>query len=219
MELWLDSTDIQIIKHAHDLGILEGVTTNPTLLATAGAPPEKTLDKLLSAQDGPVAVQPMGDSVEELLEQAHKWYQFSSRFIIKVPVSHEGWSVMQQLHDDGIPVMATAIFEPYQAYLALKLGAKYVAPYLGRILEHGEDPAEHIKAVQHIKKTYGFEGELLAAGVKTLDLFQMCTNLGTDAATLPKQIYEELMCTHAATERALEIFKSDWEKISAHAVH
>lgn len=212
MEIWLDTTDLKTIANAHELEILYGVTTNPSLLSTTPDRHEELLDAILNTQEGPVAVQVVGDSPYELLEQAHKLYKFSTRFIIKIPVAEESLPAMQILSEEGIPFMATAIFEPYQAYLALKLGAKYLAPYYGRIAEGGKDPLKILQAIMQIRKNYELDGKILVAGLKSLDQFSLCLEAGCEAATLKKPLYDEFIHTHPLTKKAQEEFKKDWQK-------
>lgn len=207
MEIWLDTTDISTIEHAHSLEILYGVTTNPTLLADAKQVPEHVFQDILDRQIGPLAVQIAETTKEDMIRQAHYLYNFSSRIVIKVPACRDGYFVIEELAEAGIPVMATAIFEPQQAYLAMKLRAKYLAPYLGRIADEGKDPGHLLRLIQQMKATYGFESKLLAAGIRSLDYVTVALETNCDAITLPKKVYHQFLSAPPGTEKALEEFK------------
>lgn len=207
MEIWLDTTDLKTIEHAHSLEILYGVTTNPIILAEANQAPEHIFQEILDRQIGPLAVQIAETNRKDMLMQAKALYHFSSRIIIKVPACRDGYFVIEELSEQGLPVMATAIFEPHQAYLALKLRAKYLAPYLGRISEEGKDPGHLLRLIQQMKTTYGFEGQVIAAGVRSLDHFALALETNCDAITLSKSLYHQFLSAPAGTEKALEEFK------------
>lgn len=207
MEIWLDTTDLATIANAQSLQILHGVTTNPTLIAQSGKSRQQVIDELLNEQEGPVAVQVIALTSDEALQEARDLFAHSSRLIIKVPAAIEYYPVMHGLVLDGIPVMATALFEPYQAFLSLKLGASYLAPYLGRIADSGKDPADVLRKIEGIKKAYDYDGKVLAAGIRSIEHFNMTVDAGCEAITLPKKAYEMLLATHAGTEKALQDFR------------
>lgn len=207
MQIWLDTTDIKTIEHAHSLEILYGVTTNPILLAEANQVPKHLFKEILNKQIGPLAVQIAETTREEMLAEAKQLYHSSSRIIIKVPACREGYFVIEELAEEGIPVMATAIFEPHQAYLALKLRADYVAPYLGRIADEKKDPGQVLQLIQEMKGAYGFDGKIIAAGIRSLDHFSLALETRCEAITIPKKIYQQLLNAPPGTEKALEEFK------------
>ncbi len=203
MELWLDTIDLETIAKAHELEILDGVTTNPTILSQSKKPLEQTFEEILNAQESPLAVQVTS---EEMLKEAYALHEYSSRIIIKVPATKEGYPVIRALSDDGIKVMATAIFEPQQAYLALKLGADYAAFYFSRIEEAGSSPLELLKCAQAFKKNEGFDGKILAAGIRTLEQFTLLAHHGCDAITLPARVFQSLLATPSIAKKALMEF-------------
>lgn len=213
MEIWLDTTDEQTIKKAHDLGLLYGVTTNPAILAQERAPFEEILYRLLDIQEGPVAVQVISDNTRKIITEAHKLNRFSARLYAKVPASHDGFLAMQNLIDDGVPVIATTVFTPSQAFVAFKLGAKYIAPYLGRIEANGTNIKDFLTSLKKMQIAYEFESKILAAGLKNLNQFQTAAEQGSDAATLPQNLFTELLATNSFTEQALEEFK----KVASHS--
>lgn len=207
MEIWLDTTDLKSIEHAHSLEILYGVTTNPILLSEINQAPQQAFREILNKQIGPLAVQISETNKDDMLMQAKELHKFSSRIIVKVPACREGYFVIEELAEEGIPVMATTIFEPHQAYLAMKLRACYIAPYLGRIADGGKDPKAILELIQKMKNHYGFESKVLAAGIRTIDLFNLAAEAGCNAVTLPKKVYNEFISAPPGAEKALEDFK------------
>lgn len=203
MELWLDTIESEAIEKAHELEILDGITTNPSILSQAKESHDKVVDRLLNIQESPIAIQlTSGNPYEEGMAL----YRYSPRIIVKVPATQENYLAMRQLTDAGVRVMATAIYEPQQAYLSLKLGVEYAAFYYGKILEGGKDPLELLKTVQAFKKNEGFDGKLLAAGIRSVDQFNQIALQGCDAITLPARIFNELISTPSAVKKILQEF-------------
>ena len=210
MEIWLDTIDLAAIRHAHSLELLQGVTTNPLLLAEA---PESIFNDLLSNQEGPIAVQLTEKTRDKMLQQARQISKASSRFIVKVPACQEGYFVIEELAEEGIPVMATAIFEPTQAFLAFKLGAHYLAPYLGRVADENKDPSDLLRRIRAIKLAYEYEGNIIAAGIRSLEHIYLALEHSCEAITLPKKVYEQFISTPPSAERALEDFHAAAQKM------
>lgn len=216
MEIWLDTTDAATIQHAHKLELLHGITTNPLLLVNA---PEFIFQDLLKLQEGPVAIQVTGLTSDKMLLEARQIHEASSRFIVKVPACKEGYSVIEELVEEGIPVMATALFEPSQAFLSLKLGASYLAPYLGRIEDDNKDPAALLKMIMAMKNFYGYEGKIIAAGIRSLEHVYLALEYGCAAITLPKKIYDQILSTPPTAVKALENFHTAGIKLSQNFLH
>lgn len=207
MEIWLDTTDLKTIEHAHSLDILYGVTTNPIILAEANQAEAPLFKEILVRQIGHLAVQIAETTKEDMLIQARSLHSFSSRIIIKVPACRDGYFVIEELSEAGISVMATAIFEPHQAFLSLKLGAAYVAPYIGRIEDEGKDPRCLLKLIHQMKATYGLDGKVIAAGIRTMEHVAIALESNCNAITLSKTVYEKFLSAPSGTEKALEQFK------------
>lgn len=213
MEFWLDTCDKNRIQQAQELGFLHGVTTNPTSVADSKKPLELLLKELQLWQHGLVCVQVVGTDVETMLKEAKALYKFSNRFIIKVPVTRMGIEVISKLSREYIPVLATAIYTPVQALMAFKVGANYIAPYIGKIQKHtGEDPFEVLEEIMAIQKRYEFQGKILAAGIKDLTQFQRSLKLGVDAITVPDKVYDLLVTDNEGTLASLEGFLISWQE-------
>ena len=213
MEIWADSTDFDFIKTMKQLGILHGVTTNPSLVASCCYSLEELLVHLLQRQDGPIAAQVVAEKAEEMKKQGDLLYSFSPRIIVKVPVTSEGVQAIQYLSDKGVPVMATAIFAPYQALFAFKAGAQYLAPYIGRIADMGDNPFDTVAYIQKIQKNYNYSGKIIAAGIRTAEQVTQCAKLGVSAITFARKIYYQITENHPGTLQALKDFSQDWENV------
>ncbi len=215
MEIWLDSSNFDLVGKAYELGFLHGVTTNPSIVAASGYSLEDLLERLLDLQDGPIAIQVVADDEKEMIRQAELITAHSPRVIIKIPVNEAGLHTMSKLTAKNIPVMATAIFEPYQALLAFKIGAHYLAPYVGKMDDVGLDPEKVLTSILKMKTNYGFEGKIIAAGVRDIHTVSTCLELGIDAITLKSQLFDDLFADHTATKEALALFTREWERAEA----
>jgi TalC/MipB family fructose-6-phosphate aldolase len=210
MEIWLDTTDIEIVKDAYQRGILHGITTNPSVIAKSGKTLEDIIQTMLDIQDGPIAIQVVSENSREMIRQAEILTAHSPRVIIKIPASSEGLRTIHTLTQERIPVMATAIFDPTQALLAYKAGAHYIAPYIGRITDRGLNVFESLRAMQTIQKNYGYETKILAAGIRTKDFVLYCAEHNLAAVTINETIYKELIAGHPGTQEAIDKFSEEW---------
>lgn len=206
MELWLDTTDHEAIEFANERGILHGITTNPLIVSRAKKPLAQVLNELLIFQPCPIAVQVMGNDAAEMVTHAKELFHFSRRFIIKVPATSEGLKAIYQLSQHKIPVMATAIFEPIQAFLAAKAGASYIAPYFSQM-----DEAVFDRIHACIQKT---QAKLLAASLKSPEHVEKCLLLGTPAITINETLFHTCLQTPQQTAAALHRFDEAWKTIA-----
>lgn len=203
MEIWLDTCDESYIHSISPLGILEGVTTNPTILR--GQSIQFILPALLKAQPGKVALQVTDADAESMFNQALQFHLISPRILIKVPTHTEGLKCMHRLAEKKIPFLATAIFTPLQSLLAFKVGAAYLAPYVGRAQDIGVDPLYLLKSMQSIKNVYGFKGKVLAASLRSLTLVETCSELGIEAVTLRPALLEEWLMSYSVPGTGYDI--------------
>lgn len=210
MEIWLDTSNVDFVKSVCNLGVLQGVTTNPSIVSLATLCPEDLIDSLLDSQHGLVAVQVLANEAKEMCKQARSLSSISNRIVVKIPVTKEGLRAIYALNQEGIQTLATAIFAPHQALLAFKVGAKYLAPYLGRIADTGSDPIQALEQMRHLKSQYGFNGKIMAAGIRDLATVMACVHMGICAVTLPEKIFQELIEDHQPTLQAVHKFTEDW---------
>lgn len=206
MQIWLETTDIPLIEKAQRMGILYGIMTTPAVLAPN---PKEILSTLLSAQQGPVAIE------VRTADQAKALYNHSHRIMMKVPATEQGWETMHILSKAQIPVIASAIFHPRQALIAALAGANYVAPYFSRILKTGDNPLSQIEAIQKMAAHYQMKTKVMAIHPKTVEQIKSCAEIGIEAIALHDDVFKDLIETHELTAGAVEQFDDDWKKIES----
>ena len=208
MEIWLDTTDCTTIELGHKMGILHGVTTNPSLILESGKNLETVLEEVLSHQNGPVTAQVTSPDHTTIVEQAENLREFDERVIPKIPVTQEGLKAMSALSHLHFPLMATTIFSPTQALLACQAGAQLIAPYFSHI----KNPIETLESILFMIERYTFESKVVVASFKTVEQVYECLELGVDAVTLKKEIFEQFIADQPNTFERLEQFSRDWKK-------
>lgn len=206
MEIWLDSSNIRMIQKAVRVGIISGITTNPLIIAQAQRNVEELLKDLMHYQEGPVAVQVTGSETSEMVQQGQNLYAYSNRIIVKVPITKNGLEAIHLLSRQGIPTMATVIFKPHQALMAALAGADYIAPYLNRIEQVGEDPWQLLKTVQQILQNYRLETKILGASINSIEQVEKCASTGIFGITVKDNIFEELIADQPMTMQAMQSF-------------
>ncbi len=216
MELWLDTTDEKIIRDAYSLGLLTGVTTNPSILSKADDAPEIVLERLLGFQEGYVAVQVTADDLPTMLKQAEKLmrldYSKRGRIIIKIPASGDGFKAMALLKKQGITTLATAVFETKQLIFSALAGASYIAPYFNRIENaSGGHALKVLKEMQEIIHVQRYQIKIMAAAIHSSKQLCDCAQLGVGAITIPVPVYQEMMQSSSHVEDSLKKFKEDWQ--------
>lgn len=207
MDIWLDTVDTKLITLAYRLGILTGVTTNPSLIGKSDKNLEENIKELLKCQSGPVTVQVTAADHPSIIEQTETLHDFSERIIVKIPVTQEGLKAMNALSHLEIPIMATAIFSSYQALLACHNGVKYIAPYYSK-LSHPLDTLEEILLTVD---RYDFKTEIVVASLRSSDDLDDCFHLGVDAVTLKENLFNHLIEDQRGTFEALDTFSKDWK--------
>lgn len=208
MDIWLDSTDIKTIALGNKLGIIRGVTTNPSLIAESEQNLEENINAILKCQSGPLTVQVTAVDHSGIIEQAETLRDYSERIIVKIPVTQEGLKAMTSLSHLQFPMMATAVFTPYQALFACHAGAAFIAPYFSRI----PNPLDALEGMVLMLDRYGFETELVVASLKSEEDISDCFHIGVDAITLKKDLFETLIADQSGTFEALDRFSTDWKK-------
>lgn len=214
MKIWLDTTNVELVKMADDLGFLFGVTTNPALVAKSGKPMKEILRNLLDIQDGPVTGQVVAQDAKGMVKQGQMLYDFSDRIVVKIPVTEEGLQAIHVLSHEEIPVMATVVFHPYQALVAALAGAHYIAPYVGQIEKSGKNPWEVLSSMMNIYEKQGIKTEILAASISTNEQVTKCAELGIPHITLKDEAFRQLIATAPNTKERVDHFISVWNQSS-----
>ncbi len=213
MKIFIDTANIDEIKEINSLGILDGVTTNPSLIAKEGKDFEKTILEICDEVKGPVSAEVVATDTKGMVEEGRKLAALNQYVVVKIPFTKEGLAATKILSDENIPVNVTLIFSANQALLACKAGARYISPFAGRLDDIGHDGMEIVAQCQEIVENYGFETEVIAASIRnTVHTFQVA-QMGIDIATIPHKIIMQML-KHPLTDIGLANFLKDWEKYS-----
>ena len=217
MKIFLDTSDVEVIRQHSETGMIDGVTTNPTLMMQSGRDPIDVIKDIsaLFSDDSSISAEVVADTAEEMISQAKQYYSISSNITIKVPCTEEGLKACKFLSDKDIPVNVTLIFSTTQAILCAKAGAKYVSPFIGRCEDNGLSGIGLIESIRTIydRSNIGHVPEILAASIRTTDHVTNAFLAGTDIVTLPPSILKE-MYKHDLTDQGIDQFDKDWKKVN-----
>ncbi|HHS13042.1 MAG TPA: fructose-6-phosphate aldolase [bacterium] len=216
MKFFIDTANVEEIREAEELGILDGVTTNPTLLAReikrTGSKPETILKNICDIVKGPVSAEVTGMEQAGMVGEARKLSSLDPHIVVKVPVTLEGLKTVRQLSLEGIKTNVTLIFSPCQALLAAKAGASFVSPFVGRLDDISHDGMELVDQIVVIYENHAIETEIIAASVRhPLHVIQAAM-IGADIATIPFKVIHQLV-RHPLTDLGIERFLSDWNAV------
>jgi transaldolase len=211
MQLFLDSTDVAVIKDLAATGLVDGVTTNPSLIAKSGRNMLEVIAEICDLVEGPVSAEVAATDLDGMLAEGRKLAGVAENVTVKVPLTREGLMATQAFASEGIKTNVTLCFSAAQAMLAAKSGATFVSPFIGRLDDHGADGMSLIHDIRTIYDNYGYETEILAASVRTSAHVAQAAIAGADCATLPPATFQELF-KHPLTEKGLQQFMADWAK-------
>ena len=211
MQLFLDTTDIGLLKELTATGLVDGVTTNPTLIAKSGRPMLEVIAEICELVDGPVSAEVAATDVEGMLAEGEKLAKVAANVVVKLPLTRNGLIATAEFAVQGIETNVTLCFSAAQALLAAKAGATYISPFVGRLDDHGADGMGLIQEIRAIYDNYGFDTEILAASIRTPAHVTAAALAGADCATIPPGVFADLF-KHPLTEKGLEQFMSDWAK-------
>ena len=214
MKFFIDTANIDEIRDAASLGILDGVTTNPSLIAREGRDFHTVLKEIVSIVNGPISAEVTSTEVDGMLDQAHTLAEIHPNIVIKLPLITEGLRACKRLTDKGIKTNVTLCFSASQALLAAKAGATYVSPFIGRLDDISEDGMELIQTIRVIYDNYGFETQILAASIRHPMHIVQAALAGADVATIPHKVIGQLV-KHPLTDIGQAKFLADWEKMKA----
>lgn len=210
MKLFLDTANVEEIREVKDLGILDGVTTNPSLIAKEKKDFKKTVAEICEIVCGPVSAEVIALDWEGMVREGRELSDISEYIVVKVPFTKDGLKATSILAGEGIPVNVTLIFSANQALLACKAGAAYISPFAGRLDDIGHDGIEVVSQCQQLVETYGFETEVIAASIRSTAHMLQLQEVGADIATIPYSVVQQMM-KHPLTDIGIEKFLKDWE--------
>ena len=214
MKIFVDTAEVDKIRQLHDLGLVDGVTTNPTLIKKVGKDHEKTIRKISSFVKGPISVETLSENAKGMVKEAETYVKWGKNIVIKIVMTPEGMKGVKLLKKLGIKTNVTLVFSPLQALIAAKAGATYVSPFIGRLDDTGQFGMDVIAQMRDIYDNYGFDTKILAASIRHPTHVLESALIGADAATVPPDVLFKLF-NHPLTDKGMKKFFADakqWKK-------
>lgn len=212
MKIFIDTANVEQIKKANSMGLIDGVTTNPSLVSKENKTMAEVIPEICEIVDEPISAEVMSLDTEGMIREARELVKISKNIVVKIPMTLEGLSAVRVLSKEGIKTNVTLIFSVHQGVLAAKAGATYISPFVGRLDDIGLDGMDLINDLIIAKENYGFETEIIAASIRTKEHILQCILSGVDIATIPYAQIED-MAKHPLTTAGIERFISDYSKV------
>ena len=214
IKFFIDTANVDEIRKANDMGVICGVTTNPSLIAKEGRDFKKTIEEITTIVDGPISgeVKATTEKAEDMIEEAREIAKIHKNMVVKIPMTAEGLKAVKVLSKEGIKTNVTLIFSANQAILAARAGATYVSPFIGRLDDISMDGLELIRTISDIFATHAIETEIISASVRHPIHVTECALAGADIATVPYSVILQ-MTKHPLTDQGIEKFKKDYEAV------
>ena len=212
MKFFIDTADINEIRSAMEMGLIDGVTTNPTLVSKTGRPFMEVAKEIVETVPGPVSLEVVSLDTQGMVDEARQLAKLGDNVVIKIPMTTEGLRAVKILAQEGIKTNVTLVFSPLQALLAAKAGATFVSPFVGRLDDVGHDGMELIAQIVQIYENYGFDTEIIVASIRHPQHVLQAALLGADIATIPYKVIKQL-AKHPLTDVGIERFLEDWAKV------
>ena len=211
MKFFIDSADIDKISALNATGLVDGVTTNPSIIAKSGRDFKEVIREICEIIEGHVSAEVVATDAEQMITEGRELQKIADNVCVKLPLTMDGLKACNQFSKDGIPTNVTLCFSPNQALLAAKVGATYISPFIGRLDDITLDGMGLISDIRMIYDNYGFKTEILAASIRNVNHVKQCALAGADVMTAPPDVVEKLS-THPLTDKGLAAFLKDWEK-------
>lgn len=211
MKFFVDTADIADIREMADTGLLDGVTTNPSLILKSGRPMKDVIAEICNIVEGPVSAEVTATDADAMIAEGRALAEIADNIAVKLPLTLDGLKACRTLTDAGHMVNVTLCFSSNQALLAAKAGATFISPFIGRLDDINIDGMDLIREMRIIYDNYGFETEILAASIRTANHVRECALVGADVATVPPAVLKGLV-KHPLTDKGLEQFLADWAK-------
>ncbi len=211
MKFFVDTADVPAIKELNDLGMVDGVTTNPSLILKAGRDIVEVTREICSIVTGPVSAEVVALTADEMIAEGRKLAEIAANITVKVPLTWDGLKACKVLSGEGRMVNVTLCFSVNQAILAAKAGATFISPFVGRLDDINMDGMELISDIRQVYDNYGYETQILAASIRSANHITQCALIGADVVTAPPAVIKA-MVSHPLTDKGLEQFMKDWAK-------
>ncbi|MFO1463509.1 MAG: fructose-6-phosphate aldolase [bacterium] len=212
MKIFIDTADVKEIREAAEMGILDGVTTNPSLVAKSGRKFRDVLEEIVKLVDGPISAEVVSLDHAGMMKEARDYAKIHSNIVIKLPMHVEGLKALKTCVDEGIKTNVTLVFNANQALLVGKVGATYVSPFIGRLDDISQIGMDLIRQIRTIYDNYGIQTQILAASIRNPIHFLEAAMIGADVSTVPFSVIKQLT-QHPLTDIGIERFLKDWEKV------
>jgi transaldolase len=211
MKIFIDTADVAEIREAHSMGMVDGVTTNPSLVAKTGRPFREVIEEIVSIVDGPISAEVVALESDEMIKEARTVSDIHPNIVVKIPMTTEGMKAVSVLEKEGIRCNVTLVFSPLQALLAAKAGAGYVSPFVGRLDDIGHNGMEIVEQILTTYLNYDFKTEDIVASVRTITHVLQSMLMGAHIATIPFKVIKQ-MSGHPLTDKGIDAFLADWDK-------
>ncbi|HLG36858.1 MAG TPA: fructose-6-phosphate aldolase [Nitrososphaera sp.] len=212
MKIFLDTANLESIRKYNDMGLVDGITTNPTLLSKEKGNTAEIMGQIVKIVNGPVSLEVVATTTAEMIEEAHRLKKYGPNVVVKIPMIPDGMKAVKKLKGEGIQTNVTLIFSANQAILAAKAGAAYVSPFIGRLDDAGQEGMTVIREIVQIFKNYQFDTSVLVASIRHPLHVIEAGKIGAHVVTLPPDILGKML-THPLTDNGLATFLRDWEKV------
>ncbi|WAW98869.1 fructose-6-phosphate aldolase [Streptococcus gallolyticus] len=210
MKFFLDTADVSAIKTINELGVVDGVTTNPTIISREGRDFETVIKEICQIVDGPVSAEVIGVTAEEMITEARDIAKWADNIVVKIPMTMEGLKAVNVLSKENIKTNVTLIFTVSQGLMAIKAGATFISPFVGRLEDIGTDAYQLISDLREIIDFYGFDTEIIAASIRNTVHVENVAKRGAHIATIPDAVFDK-MTKHPLTDSGLTQFMQDWK--------
>ena len=212
MKIFVDTADLKEIEELASWGVIDGVTTNPTLVAKTGLSFKDIVNKIFDLVDGPISLEAVSTKAEDIVKEARELSRIHKNVVVKIPMNEEGLKAVKQLSREGVKTNVTLVFSANQALLAAKAGATYVSPFVGRLDDIGHDGMEVVRDIVQIFRNYDIKTKVIVASVRHPLHVIEAARIGADIATVPPQVIRK-MIKHSLTDVGIKRFLEDWKKV------
>jgi transaldolase len=212
MKFFLDTAHVPHLREAAEAGLIDGVTTNPSLLAKEAGDPVEVVREIAKIVDGPISAEVVSLETEGMIREGLQWRKIAENIVVKIPMTLPGLKAIRALSQQGVPTNCTLVFSPIQALMAAKAGASMVSPFVGRLDDIQESGMDLVAQIVEIFQNYEFETEVLVASIRHPLHVVEAARMGADIATMPWNVLQGL-AKHPLTDKGLELFLADWAKI------
>jgi len=211
MKFFIDTANIDEIKEAHSMGMVDGVTTNPSLIAKEGRDFEEIIKEICAIVDGPISAEVISVNTEGMFKEARHLAKIHDNIVVKIPMTVDGLKATRRLSEEGIKTNVTLVFSPLQALMAAKAGATYVSPFIGRLDDLAQEGLLLVEQIVEIYSNYAFDTEIIVASIRNPLHVLESALMGADIATIPFSVLDKL-AAHPMTDKGLKAFLADWDK-------